>query len=279
MVSLHIKFYKVFIAVLLVSGYPFSSAMAATITIGGTGSGLGVMRLLGEAFNRSHLGDTIEVLPSLGSNGGIRALKDGVLAVAIVSRTVQDEEGEGISVYDLGWSPFVFAAHSEVAEDDVTLSQVADIYSGKIAVWRDGTPIRRILRPADESDWRLLQGISPVMADALHRAENTAGLFIAMTDTDVTEYLEKSRGSFGSVVLTQFLAGKHTFKILSLDGVQANIEALVAHRYPLAKPYFLVIKHDAAEPVKRFMRFVQSDEGRQILNRSGITANMPMTRE
>jgi phosphate transport system substrate-binding protein len=273
----HAIYRRLIIAVLLVLSFPIASASAATIVVGGTGSGLGVMRLLGLAFARANPGDKVEVLPSLGSNGGIRALEDGALAVAIVSRAVKDAERKEFSVYDLGCSPFVFAVHSAVAEEAITLSQVAAIYSGKMTVWQDGTPIRRILRPVDESDWRLMQGLSPAMADALQKAENTDGLFIAMTDADVADYLEESRGSFGPVTLTLFLSEKRRFKILSLDGVRPDVGAVARHRYPVVKPYTLLIRHDATEPVKRFMRFIQSGDGRQLLQQSGIFGNMSIT--
>jgi phosphate transport system substrate-binding protein len=44
------------------------------LKIGGTGAALGTMRLLGDAIMRSRQTATIEVLPSLGSGGGIKAL-------------------------------------------------------------------------------------------------------------------------------------------------------------------------------------------------------------
>lgn len=48
-----------------------SAGLAETLKIGGTGGDLGTMRQLGEAFTAKHPGVTVEVLPSLGSGGGV----------------------------------------------------------------------------------------------------------------------------------------------------------------------------------------------------------------
>lgn len=44
------------------------------LTVGGTGSGLGFMRLLGTSYNALHPEVDVRVLPSLGTSGGIRAV-------------------------------------------------------------------------------------------------------------------------------------------------------------------------------------------------------------
>ena len=59
---------------------------AADLTLGGTGADLETMRVLGEAFEKANPGITIEVLPSLGSGGGIKALLAGVIDLALTAR-------------------------------------------------------------------------------------------------------------------------------------------------------------------------------------------------
>ena len=51
-------------------------ANAETLEIRGTGATLGTMQALADAFARKQSAAAIEVLPSLGSSGGIKALAD-----------------------------------------------------------------------------------------------------------------------------------------------------------------------------------------------------------
>jgi hypothetical protein len=53
------------------------SARSESITIGGTGAGVGTMRILAQEFQKTYPGDTIKVLDSIGSGGGIRAVLKG----------------------------------------------------------------------------------------------------------------------------------------------------------------------------------------------------------
>jgi len=64
------------------------TAQAETLRISGTGVALGGIILLGDAFEAENPGTTIEVLPSLGSSGGIKALPGACLgAVCIIAPT------------------------------------------------------------------------------------------------------------------------------------------------------------------------------------------------
>jgi len=269
-----VNMYRILSVLLFLSAWLLPCAMAETVTVGGTGSGLGVMRLLGSGFSQLTPRYSVKVLPSLGTSGGIRALRAGALDMAIASRKVTNKEREGLEVYSLGRSPFVFAVHPGVPMDNITLAQVRDIYAGDMAVWSDGNPIRWILRPVDESDWLLMRAISTEMAGAVDLAQKTEGLFVAITDIDVADSLEKIKGSFSPIPLTLIVSEKRLVKVLSLNGVQPSVEALAAHHYPLAKPYYLLVRQDAPESVRKFIAFIRSHQGQQLLYQSGIDTNL-----
>ena len=241
-----------------------------TLTIGGTGSGLGFIRLLGENYSALHPEVTFKVLPSLGTAGGIRAVKTGAIDLAIASRPIQEMERVGLKGYFLGESPFVFAVHPATEVKDVTLAQVVNIFNGSIPAWPDGNRIRRILRPDTDSDWQLMSSLSPELAKALEIAQETEGLFQAVTDTDTVSYLERIRGSFGGSTLTMILAEKRNVKILTFNGIQPGVAEPGKEKYPLAKPFYLLARADASAAVEGFVDFIGSDQGRQILAQVGI---------
>ena len=61
-------------------------ANAQTLRVGGTGAAAGMMKTLGEAFSAATPGVRLDIVPSLGSSGGIAAVRDGALDLAVPSR-------------------------------------------------------------------------------------------------------------------------------------------------------------------------------------------------
>ena len=55
-------------------GLALAATAGETVRISGTGSGVGGMQLLADAYMSTHPGVKVDVLPALGSGGGISAL-------------------------------------------------------------------------------------------------------------------------------------------------------------------------------------------------------------
>lgn len=63
--------------------------------IGGTGSAIGTMKLLGDALARQDMAFQYTVVPNLGSSGGLRALQAGAIDIALISRRLRADEVDG----------------------------------------------------------------------------------------------------------------------------------------------------------------------------------------
>lgn len=247
----------------------YVAAETTTLKVGGTGSSVGFMELLRQQYRIHHPKITIEILPSLGSSGGMQALQAGAIDLAVVSRSLKEKEKKGVREYLLGTSPFVFAVHPYTEAENLTDTQLVDIYRGNLSLWPDGTQIRRILRPSDDTDWLIMQMISPEIAQALKEAGQTEGLYLAVTDTDAVSYLERVAGSFGATTLAMILAEKRKVKILSYRGIDPADPSGVA-LYPLLKTYRLAVRSDAPTGLIDFLGFIFSDQGKQVLSKVGI---------
>ena len=150
------------IALTLLLAVPVHGTAADEIKIGGTGAGLGTMRLLADAFARQVPEVNVSVPPSLGSSGGIRAVVGGALDIAVSSRPLKEDERKlGATEIEYGRTPFVFAVASKSKVTAITNGQLADIYAGRLVNWPDGTRIRLVLRPAGESDTAQVKSMSP----------------------------------------------------------------------------------------------------------------------
>ncbi|MDA8432848.1 MAG: substrate-binding domain-containing protein [Nitrospiraceae bacterium] len=257
----------------LLPGFDGRSAAAdavETIRIGGTGSALATMRLLGEAFHDRHSGIVVKVFPSLGSSGGIKAVLEGDIDIAVASKKLSPAEKErGLVAYEYGRTPLVFVTHKTNPLSDITLKQVIDIYSGRMRNWPDNTPVRLVTRPAREASTLLLEGISAQMKKAVLSAAVRPGMTVAVTDQENADLLERLPGSFGVVSLCQLISENRGLKSLSLDGITPGKKTLADGAYRYYYDLYLVTGRRSSTASRLFVDFVFSKAGRSVLTRTG----------
>jgi phosphate transport system substrate-binding protein len=88
------------------------------LRIGGTGGALAAMRQLADAFAEQDKTVRPDVLPSLGSGGGVRAMVEGAIEVAAVGRPLTDAEQAAGAAPAVCWRvPFVFVTSHPVVFD------------------------------------------------------------------------------------------------------------------------------------------------------------------
>ena len=254
--------------------FPAFATAETVIRIGGSGGALGTMKRLAEAFTRSHPGVRFQVLPSLGSSGGIKALMNGALDLALSGRPLKDDEkGKGAAEIEYARTPYVFVAHKKVAASAVTNRELELIYGGQMQAWPDGSRIRLVIRPEGDSDTKLLRSISPAMDQAVRSAIGRTGMNFAVTDQDSIEMVVKVPGSLGGATLSQIMTEKPPVKVLTYNGVKPDVKAMVKGRYRLSKPLYLITMNKSAAAAREFAAFVKSPAGRRILANSG---NQPL---
>ncbi len=143
-----------------------------TIRIGGTGGALGTMQQLAKAFKKTHPDVNIVLFPSLGSSGGISAVQEGALDIAISSRPLDDaEHNRGLVAIEYAKTPFVFVISSKSSITGLTTRQAVEIYEGGMQSWPDGSPIRLVMRPERDSDTALLKSMSDAMKNAVRKQD------------------------------------------------------------------------------------------------------------
>lgn len=257
-------------ATTLMSAFAVSPSMAETIRVGGTGAALGTMRLLGDAFAKERPEHVVVVLPSLGSSGGIKALLGGAVEIAVSGRDVKPEEREGrVNAIKYGTTPFVFSAHREAPDLQLTKQSIADIYSGKTQNWSNGNPIRLVMRPKTESDTALLRKMSPAIDSAVAQALEKPGMVTAITDTDTADQIEKFPNSFGTATLALILSESRALKVFPVEGVMPAARTLSDGTYPYYKDCFIVMSAKPSSGTQQFVEFMSTPKGRDILQKTG----------
>ncbi len=239
---------------------------AETLRIGGTGVALGGMRILGAAFAKQHPGTTVEVLPSLGSSGGVKALIAGALDLAVSSRELKEpEQAEGAVARLYATTPLAVVTAADTVADAVTTQDLIDMYAGKLLTWPSGEQVRVVLRPQSETDTQILRGLSDAMARAVDDALMRPGLVSATNDQENAETLEHLPGSVGLVAIGQIATEGRKLKVLALDGVLPSTDSPDERHKRFVKSLYIVNTDAMSGPASEFLEFVFSTEGQAIL--------------
>lgn len=253
-----------------------AAAEGQVLRVGGTGAALKAARMVGDLFERDHPGVTVEVVPSLGSSGGVKALLAGAIDVAFTGRPLKEEErAKGVAAQPFTRSPIVFTTPEDTAVEGVTLAAMTDIYAGRRESWPDGQPLRLVLRPQSEHDTLVLRRMSPGMDEAVEAAYARPGLLTAATDQENLDQIERLPGSLGVATLGQILAEKRALKVLALDGVRPSAAAVADGTYRHEKSLYVALPAQPAPLAAEFAAFLVSPTAQAVL--AGIGGFLPPT--
>ena len=234
------------------------------LRVGGTGATNEMVKRFGALF-ATESGVNLELVPSLGSSGGNRAVADGVIDLSISGRSLNPAEtAKGLAAVAAFHTPFGLVT-SNHSPDGFKSSELVQIYQSDRPVWADGKPIRIILRPTNESDTALLGNMFPGMSAAIAKIRQRPDLSIAATDQDNADMAEKTAGSLVASTLTQIVLEKRNLRFVAIDGVEPSLENYEKGTYSFGKKMYLVAGPQRGPSVARFLAFLRSPMGTAAL--------------
>lgn len=256
-------------AVMASIGLSTATPAAEAIRIGGTGIGLATAQALGDAFQRTDPAVTVEVLRSLGTPGGLRALTQGAVEVAIAARALQPAEREqGLREVSCLKTALIFVTSHPTATG-VEQRTLPGFYDGTVATWPDGSPLRPILRLRAGIEMPYLSQVIPGMEQALETAFQRRGVPVGTTDQENIVLAQEIPGSFAVSTLLQILSERPNVRVLDLDGVAPTAASIADGSYPLPVRVCLVVAASPPPGAQRFIDFANGADGQAILRRFG----------
>ena len=243
----------------------------SVVRVTGTGSGTGGMRLLAQAFMQANPALKVEVLPALGSSGGISALMAGQIELAVSNRPPKPAEIDKLAMLSVEYArtPFVVALHKDLGIGALTSAQLAALFAEGAATFPNGKRARPVLRLSDAGDTALLKSFGPAVAAAVDAANQRRGMLNADTDSDAADLVERTSGAFAGSTLALIESEKRPLVGLVIDGKAPTVAALLDGSYPYFKSLYMIIGAQAGAETKRFAAYLQSAPGRALLRAHG----------
>lgn len=240
------------------------------VHLAGSGSNLAITRALAEAFQAAHPDRHVVVFDSIGSTGGVHAAYDDVVDFGLVSRPLRDSEAAlNLVVVPYARVPVVVAVNLGVPDDSISLPELLDIYAGRRPTWSDGTPIVVIQREPGDSGHDAVQQVLPEFAAVNDLAYREARWRVVDSDQAMQEALSITAGAVGIFDLGAIVLQRLPVRPLRIDDIEPSEASVQSRRYPFSKDLALVSLEPPVGAPAEFLRFLDGDQGRQLMRASG----------
>lgn len=215
-----------------------------------------------------------------GSAGGIAQLGRGQVDIAMSSKPIAADDHQMFPSVDfvateIGQDAVGIVVRREVADAGVTnltKDEARAIFETRVSNWKQlGGPDLEVFvydkepgRGTREQLDKYLYG-PDAKAPPPPQSDNFA---VVGGNEETRSKLLSTPGSVGPLS-TSFIAGYPKLAAVALDGVEPSAANIKVGRYPMSRPLFLVTNASPKGAAKRFIDFVLSGEGQELVDRHG----------
>ncbi|MCI6228094.1 MAG: phosphate ABC transporter substrate-binding protein PstS family protein [Clostridiales bacterium] len=240
--------------------------LSGTVSTDGSTSMEKVIGALGEAFMEAEPGVTFTYNPT-GSSAGIQAVQEGRCDIGLSSRALKDEEkAAGLTETILCYDGIAIIVNPANKVENLTLAQIADIYTGKITNWSevggDDGEIVLIGREAGSGTRSGFEEIVEVKDLCKYRQELSS-------TGDVITTVAQNPGAIGYASLASV---KDTIKAVNVEGVTPSEQSVKDGTYAIQRPFVLATKEGAKlnDVAQAFFDYVTSPDANDVITAAGV---------
>ena len=236
------------------------------VTTDGSTSMEKVIGTLGEAFTEKE-GINVTYNPT-GSGSGIQAVSEGRCDIGLSSRALKDDEKATLTETVVALDGIAMIVNPENPVSDLTVEQIADIYTGKITNWSEvgGNDAEIVLigREAGSGTRDGFESITDTKDACQYRQELTS-------TGDVIATVAQNPDAIGYASLS---AVKDTVKALTVGGVAPSEDTVKDGSYVVQRPFVLVTKDGEAlsETAQAFYDYALDPAQAELIGKAGAVA-------
>ena len=250
------------------SSAPSGGELTGSVATDGSTSMKSVIGALGESFQNANSGVTFPYNPT-GPGPGIQAVSEGRCDIGLASRSLKDDEkSSGLTETVLAYDGIAVVVSPENPVSDLTIEQIADIYTGKITNWSEvgGNDAEIVLigREAGSGTRDGFESITGTEEACQYRQELTS-------TGDVIATVSQNPNAIGYASLS---AVKESVKALSVGGVAPSEDTVKDGSYLIQRPFVLVTKDGVtlSPAAQAFFDYATSTEAAPIIAQAGAVA-------
>ena len=240
--------------------------LSGTVATDGSTSMEKVIGALSEAFMEANGNVTVTYNPT-GSGTGIQAVQEGRCDIGLSSRGLKDEEkASGLKETVLAYDGIAVIVNPANPVEDLTLAQIADIYTGKITNWSElggaDSEIVCIGREGGSGTRSGFEEIVDVKDLCQYRQELSS-------TGDVIATVAQNPGAIGYASLASV---KDTVKAVKVSGVVPGEETVKDGTYAIQRPFVLVTKEGVTlgEAAQAFFDYAVSKDANPVVIAAGV---------
>ncbi len=244
----------------------------ATLSLAGSGSNLPLTRRLLDAFARQGTGAAFVLHDSIGSSGGVRAVRDGAVDIGLISRGLKPTEAGELLVLPYARTAVVLVAHPSVPEHELDRASLLELFAGRKNIFSNGLAAVVFLREPGDSSHAALERAWPEFAAASHAAYAERRLRVLFSDQALLRAVADTPGAVG-------LSDRGQARLVA-PGLRL-VEPLAGAKgedAPVLKDLAFVVPPRPPAAVRKFLNFVFSDEGRRVIEDAGYLFLAPGAR-
>lgn len=184
------------------------------------------------------------------------------------------EQGTEFEYTEIGKEAFVFFVHKDNPISNLTTEQIKGIYSGKITNWKevggDDEKIVAFQRNEGSGSQSMLirfMGDTPIMEAPSEQVND----FMSGIIDQVSHYKNTSSSiGFSFRYYLEGIIKNPDIKTISIDGIEPNKTNIKNDSYPITTSvYAVTYKNNDNENVKKLLDWILSDEGQEIIEKTG----------
>ena len=240
--------------------------LSGTVATNGSTSMEKVIGILSEQFMEDNDQVTI-TYDATGSGTGIEAAANGTCDIGLASRNLKDAEIEkGLVATTVALDGIAIIVNENCPVDDLTVEQIAAIFTGEITDWADFGGKGEIACIGREAGSGTRDGFESITKTA-------DKCVLAQERTSTGAVIAAVKSSTNAIGYASFAAveGQEGIKVLTVEGVECTEENISNGTYVIQRPFNLVTVGDAelSEAAKAFFDYMLSEDAAELIAQAG----------
>ncbi len=240
------------------------------VHVAGSSDAYLLARALASQFEKKSPGHRIIFAPAADNGHAVDAVLRDDADIGVIARPLsQDERRSSLTYLHVAHDLVAFATHPGLGVASLTRQQLLDIYAGDVVNWKQvggpDAPIVVFHRPAGDALELVLRDrfFGPGFhvtdrAVVVDRPEET------ISEVAATQY------SIGFVSLGNAIMSGETVALLAIDGAKPTLADFRKGRYPLSRPFGLVIGPSPSRAAMHFVKFIYGTDARRVIEGHGF---------